>query len=252
VIKTCGGKCGRIIPLMTVAKTHDAYDQGELRWDSPLHAFVAWLARLFDYIARFKRIRHDHRFRSDWRDCWDGLRQSEWLRDQVIAHGIASLLAGKALDLNPTLIFDPPTDYGGPCPRTPFDMNRRMITLARFAADPEAIVRKRFSSLRVSGCPLRRATRATSPMLRMEEENVSSAHRCLSSSSAQHWGSNHVGQGPIAGVQGVPLLRTRFAASMILRMTATRTTLGGLPRAVRRSAKALRPGSVRRAASAAM
>jgi hypothetical protein len=191
VIKTCGGKCGRIIPLMTVAKTHDAYDQGELRWDSPLHAFVAWLARLFDYIARFKRIRHDHRFRSDWRDCWDGLRQSEWLRDQVIAHGVASLLAGKALDLNPTLIFDPPTDYGGPCPRTPFDMNRRMITLARFAADPEAIVRKRFSSLRVSGCPLRRATRATSPMLRMEEENVSSAHRCLSSSSAQHWGRWH-------------------------------------------------------------
>ena len=105
-------------------------------------------------------------------------------------------------------------------------------------------------AMNAGACPLRLAARSTSPARRAEQE-TSHGHRSLASLAARR-GSNHVDQVQIAGVQGVPLLRTRFAASMIFRMTATRTTLGGLPRAVSRSAKALRPGSVRRAASAAM
>jgi hypothetical protein len=68
---------------MTVEKTHDAYEEGETHsWAWPLYAFVAWLACILDYVARFKRIRHTHRFKPDWRDCWEGLRQSEWLPPQ--------------------------------------------------------------------------------------------------------------------------------------------------------------------------
>jgi hypothetical protein len=149
VIKTCGGKCGRIIPPMTVAKTHDAYDQGETpSWAWPVYAFVAWLAAMLDYVARFKRIRHTHRFKPNWRDSWQGLRQCEWLRDQLIAQGLRQLLNGDALQLDDTQInLTPPADYGGPCPRTPFDMNRRFLAIARWAADPEAIIRERFKRL---------------------------------------------------------------------------------------------------------
>ena len=108
---------------MTVAQNPDAYAQGEApSWARPLHAFVAWLVAMLDDITRFKRIRHTHRFRQDWRDNWDGLRESEWHRDQLIA----------------------PAGYGGPCRRTPFDMNRRFLSLAHWAADPEAIIRARF------------------------------------------------------------------------------------------------------------
>jgi hypothetical protein len=40
-------------------------------------------------------------------------------------------------------------------------MNRRFLAIARWAADPEAITRERFRRLKVSGCSLRRAARAT-------------------------------------------------------------------------------------------
>jgi hypothetical protein len=149
VIKTCGGKCGRIIPPMTVAKTLDAYEEGETpSWAWPVYAFVAWLAAMLDYVARFKRIRHTHRFKPNWRDSWQGLRQCEWLRDQLIAQGLRQLLNGDAFQLDDTQItITPPADYGGPCPRTPFDMNRRFLAIARWAADPEAIIRVRFKRL---------------------------------------------------------------------------------------------------------
>jgi len=160
---------------MTVEQNHDASTQGETpSWAWPVYAFVAWLATMLGYIARFKRAR---RFKPDWRDSWEDLRQSEWLRDQLIAQGVAQLINGESLQLDDTkVILDPPTAYGGPCPRTPFDMNRRFLAIARWVADPEAIIRARFR--RISGCPLRRAARATSPTLRVEEEN----HRRLSSS----------------------------------------------------------------------
>jgi len=131
---------------MTVAKNLDAYDEGETpSWAWPVYAFVAWLAALFGYVARFKRIRQTHRFKSNWGDCWEGLRESEWHRDQLIAQGVAQLLAGNPLKLDDTRIqLTPPALYGGPRPRTPFDMNRRFLALARWAADPEAIIRERF------------------------------------------------------------------------------------------------------------
>jgi hypothetical protein len=134
---------------MTVAKTHDAYASGEApTWAWPLYAFVAWLATMFGYVTRFKRIRRDHRFKPDWRDSWEGLRQSEWLRDQLIAQGVAQLLSNQPLLLDDTkIIIEPPATYGGPRPRTPFDMNRRFIALARWSADPEAIIRERFRRL---------------------------------------------------------------------------------------------------------
>jgi hypothetical protein len=144
-----GGKCWRIIAPMTVAKNHDAYDQGEPpTWAWPVYAFVAWLASILDYLARFKRIRRTHKFKPNWRDCWEGLRESEWHRDQLIAQGVAQLLAGEPLQLDDTKIeLTAPASYGGPCPRTPFDMNRRFIALARWAADPEAMIRARYKRL---------------------------------------------------------------------------------------------------------
>jgi hypothetical protein len=134
---------------MTVAKTHDAYEEGETpSWAWPLYAFVAWLAAMLDYVAKFKRIRHTHRFKPNWRDSWQGLRQCEWLRDQLIAQGLHQLLSGQPLQLDDTQIsLTPPADYGGPRPRTPFDMNRRFLAIARWAADPEAIIRVRFKRL---------------------------------------------------------------------------------------------------------
>lgn len=48
---------------MTVAKNPDAYDSGETQsWAWPVHAFVASLATMLDYITRFKRAR---RFKPD-------------------------------------------------------------------------------------------------------------------------------------------------------------------------------------------
>ena len=178
-----GGKCCRIIGRMTVAKSHNAYEQGETpTWAWPVHAFVAWLATILGYITRFKSAR---RFKPDWRDSWEDLRQSEWLRDQLIAQGVAQLLAGKPLHLDDKqIILEPPAAYGGPCPRSPFDMNRRFLTIARWAADPQAIIRERFKRLTSGGCPHRHArkyARATSPSLRLEEES-NRARRCLSSS----------------------------------------------------------------------
>jgi len=119
---------------MTVAKNPDAHDIGETQnWDWPVHAFVACLTTMLGYVTRFKRAR---RFRQDLRDSWEDLRQPEWHRDQLIARGVAQLLAGQPLQLDDTRTqITPPASYGGPCPRTPFDMNRRFIALARWAAD---------------------------------------------------------------------------------------------------------------------
>lgn len=98
---------------------------------------IAWLAHLFEQIAKLKRIRRTTKFKPSWRDHWAKLRQCEWHRDQVFAAGAAELFAGKVPSLGGfALIMDPPEDYGGPCPRTPFDMNRRVLAFARFNADP--------------------------------------------------------------------------------------------------------------------
>lgn len=135
------------MPRMNVANDHDEREEGGGSWLWPLHALIALIASLLDQIAKLKRIRPTTRFKPTWRDHWRDLRQCEWLRDQVIAHGLASLLAGNDLDLDASLIMDPPDDYGASCPRTPFAMNQRFLAIARWTANPEAIIRERYKRL---------------------------------------------------------------------------------------------------------
>ena len=106
---------------MTVEQSHDAYETGYTHeWAWPFHAFVAWLATLLGYVTRFKRIRRTHRFKPDWRDSWADLRHSEWLRDQLIAQGVAQLLGGQALQLDDTKVqLSPPPPTAAPAPGRP-------------------------------------------------------------------------------------------------------------------------------------
>ncbi|MEQ1781594.1 MAG: hypothetical protein ABMA14_09555 [Hyphomonadaceae bacterium] len=64
------------------------------------------------------------------------------MRDQILADCARRLLAGETLGAESDFVpsTDPPADYGGPCPRTPYDMNRRFLAIARFNADPEAAI----------------------------------------------------------------------------------------------------------------
>jgi hypothetical protein len=150
-------------------ETDDAATQHE--WFAPLAALIAWLAHLFDQIAKLKRIRRTTKFKPSWRDHWPDLRQCEWMRDQILASGAAQLLAGQELDLEAFIpSTEPPADYGGPCPKTPFEMNRRFLAMARFNADPEPAIRAHAKRIaRREGfdidCPLRHAAphRDTSP-----------------------------------------------------------------------------------------
>ena len=103
---------------------------------------IAWLAHIFQQITKLKSVRRTTKFKADWRSHWQDLRQCEWIRDQILAAGSAQLLAGKDLDLDFTPSTEPPADYGGPCPSTPFEMNRRFLAIARFNADPEPGIRK--------------------------------------------------------------------------------------------------------------
>ena len=144
-------------------------------WLAPLAMFITWLVRIFEQITKLKRIRHTTRFKANWRDHWQNLRQLEWLRDQILGDCARRLLAGETLDAESDFIpsTDPPADYGGPCPRTPFDMNRRFLAIARFNADPESAILEHVR--RIAKCegidlsasfgpsPLRLAARATSP-----------------------------------------------------------------------------------------
>jgi hypothetical protein len=138
-------------------------------WLAPLAMFIAWLAGLFAQIARMKRIRRTTRFGPDWRDHWPRLRQCEWIRDQVRAAGANMILNGRDIDFTDfPMSLDPPADYGGPCPRTPFEMNRRFLALARYTAHPEAAML--LLAMRIAkreridlDSPLRLASRSTSP-----------------------------------------------------------------------------------------
>ncbi|MEQ1784653.1 MAG: hypothetical protein ABMA14_25175 [Hyphomonadaceae bacterium] len=111
-------------------------------WSDPLAMFIAWLVRIFEQITKLRSVRHTTRFKSNWRDHWANLRQLEWMREQILGDCARRLLAGETLDAESNFIptTDPPADYGGPCPRTPFDMNRRFLAIARFNADPEAAI----------------------------------------------------------------------------------------------------------------
>ena len=139
-------------------------------WSAPLAMFIAWLVRIFEQITKLKRVRRTTKFKPDWRDHWPNLRQLEWIRDQILAACAARLLAGETLDAESdfTPSTDPPAGYGGPCPRTPFDMNRRFLAIARFNADPESAILEHVRRIAEregidQSCPLRLAARATSP-----------------------------------------------------------------------------------------
>ena len=162
-------------------------------WSAPLAMFIAWLVRIFAQITKLKSVRRTTTFKPDWRDHWQNLRQLEWVRDQILAACAARLLAGETLnaesDFTPST--SPPAGYGDPCPRTPFDMNRRFLAIARFNADPESAILEHVrriakrAGIDLSGCPLRHATtsRATSP----GSAEGGNAHRSLSSLAVRRW-----------------------------------------------------------------
>jgi len=104
-------------------------------WFARLIAFIAWL---FGAEHKLKSIRATTRFKQDWRDRYAELLPVEWHRDQMLAQGAALLLAGKTLDDAEYVPIPMPADYGGPCPRTPFEIARRWLAVTKFLKDPEA------------------------------------------------------------------------------------------------------------------
>ena len=130
-----------IAPMSLEQAPLEPEDNADPNWFAPIATFIAWPADLFNQIAKLKRIRRTTRFKSNWRDHEQDLRQREWMRDQILAAGAAQLLAGKELDLNAFIpSTEPPADYGEPCPKTPFEMNRRFLAMALFNADPEPAI----------------------------------------------------------------------------------------------------------------
>ena len=180
---------------------HAKQTPGEAPRLSPLEAFVAWLANFIRTIAGLKRRTV---FPPNWKDHWQGLRELEWYRDQILAFSASHVLAGGSLDdrTDFQLITDVPADYGV-CPQTPQAMNRRFIAMAQFRLDPDKYIVRHIQRIAhaagidlitsASGCPLRLAPLATSPTLRAEEESNGSCgtRRRLSSFSAFRRGRWH-------------------------------------------------------------
>ena len=159
---------------MNHVATHLERDEGEAPRLSPLEAIVAWLTNFLRTIAGLKRRTV---FPPNWKDHWEGLRELEWYRDQILAFSAKHVLAGGSLDdrTDFQLILDVPDGYGI-CPQTPQAMNRRFIAMAQFRLDPDKYIQRHIRRIAkragiqlligLSGCPLRHATktsRATSP-----------------------------------------------------------------------------------------
>ncbi len=124
-------------------ETHQPeHDHAASHWLAPVAMFVAWLAALLARIARLNRIRRITKFKSTWRDSWPGLRQSEWHRDLMLSQGAALLLSGETLDDADFVDHPMPADYGGPCPKSPYEMKRRFAVIADWLRDPEAHIRR--------------------------------------------------------------------------------------------------------------
>lgn len=138
---------------------------------SPLEAFVQWVANVLRLITGMKRRKT---FPRNWKDHWQGLRELEWYRDQILAFSAKHVLSGGSLNdrTDFRLIKDIPVDYGV-CPATPHAMNQRFIAMAQFRFNPSTYIHRHIRriaraagiALTVSsnGCPLRLASRATSP-----------------------------------------------------------------------------------------
>ena len=135
---------------------------------------MAWLANFLRTIAGLKRRTV---FPPNWKDHWQGLRELEWYRDQILAFSAKHVLSGGSLDdrTDFQLILDVPADYGV-CPRTAHAMNRRFIAMGQFRLDPDTYIQRHIRRIAkragielttgLSFCPLRHATkasRATSP-----------------------------------------------------------------------------------------
>ena len=175
-----------------------AQTTGEAPRLSPLEAFVQWVANFLRTITGMKRRKV---FLPNWKDHWQGLRELEWYRDQILAFAAQHVLAGGSLNNHTDfqLTLEVPANYDI-CPRTPQAMNRRFIAMAQFRLDPDKYILRHVRRIAraagialttdSSGCPLRHASHATSPSLRLEQE--SNRTRCkrrpLSSPNAQHDG----------------------------------------------------------------
>lgn len=120
--------------------THLKRDEGEAHRLSPLEAFVAWLASFLRIIAGLKRRTV---FPPTWKDHWEGLRELEWYRDQILAFSARHVLSGGSLNdrTDFQLILDVPEGYGV-CPNTPQAMNRRFIAMAQFRLDPDKYIQR--------------------------------------------------------------------------------------------------------------
>ena len=155
---------------MDHATTLAKQNEGEAPRLSPLEAFVAWLTNFLRTIAGLKRRTV---FPPNWKDHWEGLRELEWYRDQILAFSAKHVLSGGSLDdrTDFQLILDVPADYGI-CPSTPQAMNRRFIAMAQFRLDPDKYIQRHIRRIaRAAGIqldhdmridPLRHAARATS------------------------------------------------------------------------------------------
>ena len=153
---------------------------GEAPRLSPLEAIVAWIANFLRMITGMKRRKV---FPPNWKDHWQGLRELEWYRDQILAFAAQHVLSGGSLNDHTDfdLTLDIPDDYGI-CPRTPEAMNRRFIAMAQFRLNPDKYILRHIRRIArsagitlttdSSGCPLRHASHVTSPSLRLEEEST--------------------------------------------------------------------------------
>jgi hypothetical protein len=131
----------RTIAPMNVETNHDERRDAapQHSWLASLIAFIAWL---FDAIAKLKRVKRTTKFKANWREHFDDLRETEWRVAQMLAQGAALLLSGKTLNDADYINTPMPADFGGPCPRTPFAMNLRFLKLAQFMRDPEKYIRR--------------------------------------------------------------------------------------------------------------
>ena len=203
--------------------------EGEAAWLSSfyawLEAYFGWLFRTLDHIARMKSVRRNTVFRPDWRDTWKYLRQCEWLREQVIVRGVRQIFRGEELVPDGrNLDYDPPADYGGPCPPNPFEMNRRLLALACWLLDPAASIRRRARRIakregidlanpllghRSTDAALRAAARhAPACVATLESRNSQIALMVSSARSARP--SNH--EGVLTHARGPPALSAQSRA----------------------------------------
>jgi hypothetical protein len=126
---------------MNVENSQSEYERNATQhsWLANLVAFIAWL---FDAIAKLKRVTRNTKFKANWRDHFDGLRETEWHVAQMLAQGAGLILSGKILDDADYIQLPMPPDFGGLCPRIPFAMNQRFLKVAQFMRDPEKYIRR--------------------------------------------------------------------------------------------------------------